>query len=51
MYTLHSTNLDGMIPTITMTAGKPQVNKCWFWASLEHNKFTMPYGTTIACIK
>ena len=49
MYTLHTTTLGGMIPRITMVAGKAQENKCWFWASLKNNKFTMPYGTTIAC--
>jgi len=49
MYALHSTNLGGMIPTETFTAGKAQMNKCWFWAAIKNNKFTMPYGTKIAC--
>jgi len=50
MYSLHSTNLGGMIPTETFVAGKPQQNKCWFWASIKNKKFTMPYGTKVACI-
>ncbi len=49
MYDLHSTNLGGMIPTETFAAGKPQENKCWFWAAIKNNKFTMPYGTQVAC--
>ena len=49
MYTLHSTTLGGMVPKMTFVKGKAQVNNCWFWASLKNNKFTMPYGTTIAC--
>jgi hypothetical protein len=39
-----------MIPTETFVAGKPQQNKCWFWASIKNKKFTMPYGTKVACI-
>ena len=49
MYDLHSTNLGGMIPTETFTAGKAQENKCWFWAATKNNKFVMPYGTQVAC--
>ncbi len=49
MYALHSTNLGGMIPTETFTAGKAQENKCWFWAATKNNKFVMPYGTKVAC--
>jgi branched-chain amino acid transport system substrate-binding protein len=50
MYNLHSTTLGGMVPKMTFVKGKAQVNKCWFWAALKNNKFTMPYGTTTACI-
>ena len=48
-YTLHTTTLGGMVPPETFTAGKAQQNKCWFWAAIKNNKFTMPYGRTIAC--
>jgi hypothetical protein len=48
-YALHSTNLDGMVPTTTFTPGKAQSNTCWFWASTANGQFTMPYGTTPAC--
>jgi branched-chain amino acid transport system substrate-binding protein len=49
MYDLHTTNLGGMIPTETFAAGKAQMNKCWFWAAIKNNKFTMPYGRQVAC--
>ena len=48
-YTLHTTTLGGMVPPETFTPGKAQQNKCWFWAAVKNNKFTMPYGRTIAC--
>jgi branched-chain amino acid transport system substrate-binding protein len=49
MYTLHSTNLGGMTPTLTFTPGAAHVNKCWFWVGIQNGKYTMPYGTTPVC--
>jgi branched-chain amino acid transport system substrate-binding protein len=49
IYTLHSTNLGGMTPTLTFVKGQPTVNKCWFWVAIQNNKYTMPYGTTPTC--
>jgi branched-chain amino acid transport system substrate-binding protein len=48
-YTLHTTTLGGMVPPETFTAGKAQMNKCWFWAATKNKKFVMPYGKKIAC--
>jgi hypothetical protein len=34
---------------MTIVPGKAQDNKCWFWARIQNKKFTLPYGTTVAC--
>ena len=49
MYTLRSTNLDGMTPQLTFVKGQPHLNKCWFYAGIEDNKFATPYGLTPSC--
>jgi branched-chain amino acid transport system substrate-binding protein len=49
VYTLHSTNLDGLTPTLTFVQGQPHENHCWFWLGIENNKWTTPYGLTPAC--
>lgn len=49
-YSLGSTNLGGMTPTLTFQRGQPQVNRCWFWAEIQNGKFTLPNGLTPACI-
>jgi branched-chain amino acid transport system substrate-binding protein len=49
LYTLQSTNLGGMIPTITFAKGQAQVNKCWFWVEIQNNKYTLPDGLTPVC--
>jgi branched-chain amino acid transport system substrate-binding protein len=49
MYTLHSTNLGGMTPTLTFVQGQANANKCWFWVAIQNGKYGMPYGTTPTC--
>jgi branched-chain amino acid transport system substrate-binding protein len=49
VYALHSTNLDGMTPTLTFVKGQPHYNKCWFYAAIQNGKFSMPYGLTPTC--
>jgi hypothetical protein len=49
IYTLHSTNLGGMTPTLTFVKGQSNTNKCWFWVAIQNGKYTMPYGTTPTC--
>lgn len=50
IYTLHSTNLGGMTPTLTFVKGTPTENKCWFWVQIAKNKFAIPSGVTPACL-
>jgi branched-chain amino acid transport system substrate-binding protein len=49
LYTLHSTDLGGMTPTMTFTKGQSQQNKCWFWVEIQNNKYTLPDGLTPTC--
>jgi branched-chain amino acid transport system substrate-binding protein len=49
IYALHSTNLGGMTPTLTFVKGKPNYNKCWFYAAIQNGKFATPYGLTPTC--
>jgi branched-chain amino acid transport system substrate-binding protein len=49
LYTLHSTNLDGMVPTMTFVRGQANVNKCWYWVEIQNNKYTLPDGLTPSC--
>jgi branched-chain amino acid transport system substrate-binding protein len=49
LYTLHSTNLGGMTPTMTFTKGKAQENKCWVWVEIQNNKYTLPDGLAPTC--
>jgi hypothetical protein len=49
IYTLHSTNLGGMTPTLTFTRGQGTANKCWFWVAIQNGKWGLPYGTTPTC--
>ena len=49
VYALHSTNLDGLTPTLTFVKGQPHFNKCWFYAALQNGKFATPYGLTPTC--
>jgi branched-chain amino acid transport system substrate-binding protein len=49
VYTLHSTNLEGLTPTLTFVKGQPHYNKCWFYAVIKNGKFATPYGLTPTC--
>jgi branched-chain amino acid transport system substrate-binding protein len=49
VYALHSTNLDGLTPTLTFVKGQPHYNKCWFYAGIQNGKFGTPYGLTPTC--
>jgi branched-chain amino acid transport system substrate-binding protein len=49
LYTLHSTNLGGMVPTMTFVRGQANVNKCWFWVEIQNGKYTLPDGLTPSC--
>lgn len=49
IYTLHSTNLGGMTPTLTFVKGQSTQNRCWFWVAIQNGKYTLPYGVTPTC--
>jgi branched-chain amino acid transport system substrate-binding protein len=49
IYTMHSTDLGGLTPTLTFVKGGPHFNKCWFYAALQNGKFATPYGLTPTC--
>ena len=49
IYTLHSTNLGGMTPTLTFEKGQSHQNKCWFWVGIQNGKWALPYGTAPVC--
>jgi branched-chain amino acid transport system substrate-binding protein len=49
LYKLHSTNLGGMVPTLTFVKGVPDENHCWFWAGIENGKWTLPFGLSTTC--
>ena len=49
MYTLHSTNLGGMSPTLTFTRGVAQENHCWFWTGITNGAWKLPFGLTTTC--
>lgn len=49
MYKLHSTNVDGLTPTLTFVKGQPHENQCWFWVRIENGHFTAPYGLKPSC--
>jgi len=49
MYKLHTTNVDGMTPTLTFEPNQPHESQCWFWVRIQNGKFTTPYGLTPEC--
>ena len=50
LYTLHSTNLGGMTPTLTFQRGQPNANRCWFWVEIQNGAYTLPDGLTPTCV-
>jgi branched-chain amino acid transport system substrate-binding protein len=50
LHAIGSTNLDGLTPTLTLSPGQAQVNRCFFYAAIRNNRFTTPYGLTATCI-
>jgi branched-chain amino acid transport system substrate-binding protein len=50
IYTLHSTNLGGMTPTLTFERGQAHANRCWFWVTIKNGKYTLPDGLTSNCL-
>jgi branched-chain amino acid transport system substrate-binding protein len=50
IYTLHTTDLGGMTPTLTFVPGGSHLQKCWFWIGIQNGKFTLPNGLTPKCI-
>jgi branched-chain amino acid transport system substrate-binding protein len=49
VYTLHSTNLGGMTPTLTFTRGVPDQNHCWFWIGIKNGQWYLPFGLSTTC--
>lgn len=49
MYKLHSTNVDGLAPTLTFVQGQPHESQCWFWVRIQNGQFTTPYGLQPTC--
>lgn len=49
MYALHSTNVNGLTPTLTFVQGQPHESQCWFWVRIQNGKFTTPYGLSPSC--
>jgi branched-chain amino acid transport system substrate-binding protein len=49
VYTLHTTNLGGMVPTLTFVRGQPDQNHCWFWAGIKNNQWYLPFGLSTTC--
>jgi branched-chain amino acid transport system substrate-binding protein len=49
LYALHADTLEGTAPALTFKKGKPTSVDCWFWARMQHGKFTTPYGLKPTC--